>query len=92
MKFYADKNRTERELEAGDWVFIKLYPYRQISVAVRKSLKLAAKFYGPYQIVKKISTMAYELQLPPHSKIYTTLGRTYCYFVLKNGEERQCNC
>ena len=36
MKQIADKKRTEREFEEGDWVFLKLQPYRQNSVAVRK--------------------------------------------------------
>lgn len=71
MKFYADKNRTEREFMVGDWVFIKLQPYRQTSIVIRKSLKLVAKFYGPYQIIKKISLVAYKLQLLPSSKIHS---------------------
>lgn len=46
MKVNADKKRTEREFNVGDWVFLKLQPYRQTSVAVRKSLKPTSKFYG----------------------------------------------
>lgn len=53
--------------EVGDMVFIKLQPYRQTSVALRKNLKLASKFYIPYRVVKKISPVAYELQLPSES-------------------------
>ncbi|XP_070049786.1 uncharacterized protein [Nicotiana tomentosiformis] len=48
MKFYSDKNRFERVLEVGDWVYLKLQPYRQSSIAVRRNLKLSARFYGPY--------------------------------------------
>lgn len=51
-------------------VFIKLQPYRQTSVALRKNLKLASKFYIPYRVVKKISPVAYELQLPSESQIH----------------------
>ena len=51
-------------------MFLKLQPYRQASVAIRKNLKLASKFYGPYQIVKKIGPMAYKLRLPPTTKIH----------------------
>ncbi|WMV42750.1 hypothetical protein MTR67_036135 [Solanum verrucosum] len=70
MKVYADKRRTEREFNVGDWVFLKLQPYKQTSVVVRKSLKLASKFYGPYQVMKKIGPVAYKLELPPTAKIH----------------------
>lgn len=32
MKIQADKNRVEREFEVGEYVYLKLRPYRQISV------------------------------------------------------------
>lgn len=28
MKIYADKQRIERQLEVGDWVYLRLQPYR----------------------------------------------------------------
>ena len=33
MKSYADANRTEREFVVGDGVYLKLQPYRQVTVA-----------------------------------------------------------
>ncbi|XP_040988925.1 uncharacterized protein LOC121236540 [Juglans microcarpa x Juglans regia] len=50
MKFYADKNRSERSFEEGDWVFLRLQPYRQKSVAMRHNMKLAPRFYGPSRL------------------------------------------
>lgn len=35
MKAQADKNRTERSFTVGDWVYAKLQPYVQTSVAPR---------------------------------------------------------
>lgn len=37
----------------GDWIYLRLQPYKQTSLAIKKSLKLAAKFYGPFKIVAK---------------------------------------
>ncbi|XP_071912429.1 uncharacterized protein [Coffea arabica] len=70
MKHYADKHRTERTLQVGEWVFLKLQPYRQQTVTIRRSLKLSAKFYGPFQIIAKVGTVAYRLQLPPGARVH----------------------
>ncbi|WOH02793.1 hypothetical protein DCAR_0522183 [Daucus carota subsp. sativus] len=70
MKYYADQKRTERHFQEGEWVFLKLQPYRQKSVAVRTCFKLAARFYGPFQIEKKIGEVAYKLRLPDHCRIH----------------------
>ncbi|RWR88624.1 transposon Tf2-1 polyprotein [Cinnamomum micranthum f. kanehirae] len=70
MKVQSDKHRTERTFEVGDWVFLRLQPYRQASLAMRSNMKLAPKYYGPYQVVQQIGKVAYKLDLPPHSKIH----------------------
>ena len=70
MKQVYDHKRTDREFKVGDWVYLKLQPYRQHSVASRPSHKLAPKFYGPFQITKRIGSVAYQLQLPSHSKLH----------------------
>lgn len=41
MKKQSDKRRSERSFQIGDWVFLKLQPYVQSSLARRSSQKLA---------------------------------------------------
>ncbi|OIT32972.1 hypothetical protein A4A49_14857 [Nicotiana attenuata] len=50
MKLYTDQKRTERAFQVGDMACLKLQPYRQTSLALRKNLKLSSKYYEPYQI------------------------------------------
>ena len=63
MKQEADKHRRDRSFEIRDLVFVKLQPYRQKSVVLRGSPKLAPKFYGPYKIIGKMGSVVYKLEL-----------------------------
>lgn len=70
MKFFADQHRTERSFQVGDWVYLKLQPYKQQSLALRACLKLSAKFYGPFEVIEKIGAVAYKLKLPASCKLH----------------------
>nr|XP_009775422.1 PREDICTED: uncharacterized protein LOC104225346 [Nicotiana sylvestris] len=72
MKDTANQHRSERSFEVGDWVYLKLQPYRQILVASRPFNKLAAKYYGPYPIAAKIGLVAYKLLMPADVLIHLT--------------------
>ncbi|KAG8649875.1 hypothetical protein MANES_08G154011v8 [Manihot esculenta] len=89
MKQYAYRKRTDRKLEVGDMMYLKLQPYHQSSLDIRKQIKLAAKFYGPYQVEAQVGEVAYRLQLPPEAQIYPVF---HVYFYLKRKWETILLC
>lgn len=70
MKCQADKRRHDRTFEVGEWVFLKLRPHRQHSVAIRICPKLSARFYGSFKVLACIGAVAYKLQLPESSRVH----------------------
>jgi len=70
MKKQADGKRSEQQFEINDWVFLKLQPYVQSSLADRTTQKLAFKFFGPFKILSKVGSVAYRLELPATSAVH----------------------
>ena len=71
MKQHADQHRSDRSFDVGDWVFLQLRPYKQMSLKqAKKDNKLSPKYYGPYNVLQKIGTMAYKLELPVASRVH----------------------
>jgi hypothetical protein len=64
MKAQADTKRTDRSFGAGDLVFLKLQPYAETSVSNRLNHKVSFRYFGPYKVIKRLSAVAYELELP----------------------------
>ncbi|KAI0525136.1 hypothetical protein KFK09_004527 [Dendrobium nobile] len=70
MKQAADHHRKDVHFEIGEFVYLKLRPYRQNTLARRLSVKLAPRYYGPYEVDQKIGKVAYRLKLPPTTTIH----------------------
>jgi hypothetical protein len=71
MKQQEDQHRSERRFEVGDWVFLRLQSYKQMSLMqAKKDNKLSPKYYGLYKVLQKIGTMTYKLELPTSSRVH----------------------
>lgn len=53
-KHNADKDRSEREFRVGEWVYLELQSYRQLSTTIRRNHKLVHKYFGPYKVMARI--------------------------------------
>lgn len=50
--------------------FLRLQPFKQHSLRWSKVGKLAPKFFGPFQILQKVGSVAYKLDLPSTSGVH----------------------
>ena len=70
MKTMADRHRRELEFQEGELVFLRLKPYRMRSLARKLNEKLAPRYFGPFQVLRRVGQCAYRLELPPHYKLH----------------------
>nr|GEY87918.1 putative reverse transcriptase domain-containing protein [Tanacetum cinerariifolium] len=62
QKSYADKKRKPLEFSVGDYVLLKVSPWKGV-VRFGKKGKLAPRFVRPFEIIKKVGPVAYRLDL-----------------------------
>lgn len=63
MKNLANKHRHDIEFNLRDQAFIKLQLYRFHSLASHPNEKLNPRFYDSYEMIDKISQVAYKIKL-----------------------------
>ncbi|GJV42767.1 putative reverse transcriptase domain-containing protein [Tanacetum coccineum] len=63
QKSYADKRRKPLEFCVGEFVLLKMSPWKGV-VHIGKKRKLAPRLVGPFEITKRIGLVAYRLRLP----------------------------
>ncbi|GAU37258.1 hypothetical protein TSUD_319120 [Trifolium subterraneum] len=64
QKRYVDHGRRPLEFDEGDHVFLRVTPKLGLR-GVFKTKKLAPRYIGSYQILKRVGPVAYHLALPP---------------------------
>jgi hypothetical protein len=69
-KMSADRHKIERNSEVGDFVLLRLQPYRPSSMKNNGVEKIKPKFYCPYRIMCRVGEVSYELDLPEGRKIH----------------------
>ncbi|GJV83031.1 putative reverse transcriptase domain-containing protein [Tanacetum coccineum] len=62
QKSYADKRRKPIEFSVGDYVLLKVSPWKGVIRFMKKG-KLAPRFVGPFEIIEKVGPVAYMLDL-----------------------------
>ena len=73
MTKYVDSKRIDKNFPLAQLVWVKFHHYRQKSTACMLNLKLAKRYFDPFQITKRVGPVAYRLALPQGSKIHPVL-------------------
>ncbi|CAL2244317.1 unnamed protein product [Prunus armeniaca] len=81
QKSYADNRSKDLEFAVGDWVFLKLSPWKGV-MRFGKRGKLSPRYIGPYEITERIGPVAYRLALPTelsriHDVFHVSMLRKY---------------
>lgn len=66
---YANLHRSLRSFKPGDKVFLRVKPKRS-SLTLGKCKKLAYRYCGPFEVLRRIGEQSYELDLPPRLHVH----------------------
>ena len=89
MKNYADRKRRHVKYCVGDYVFLKIRPFRQLTLWRKRNEKLSPKFCGPYKILEKVGTVAYKLELPHTTTIHPVFHVSQLKKLVRSHENAQ---
>ncbi|GKF04506.1 hypothetical protein Tco_0035174 [Tanacetum coccineum] len=63
QKSYADRRRKPLDFSVGNYVLLKVSPWKGV-VRFGKKGKLVPRFFGPFDIIEKVGLVAYRLDMP----------------------------
>ncbi|XP_043725684.1 uncharacterized protein LOC122672256 [Telopea speciosissima] len=64
QKSYADNRRKDIEIGVGEKVFLRVSPAKGL-LRFNKKGKLSLRYISPYEILKRVVPVVYQLALPP---------------------------
>ena len=78
---YADLHRKDMDFEIGALVLLKVSPWKGL-VRFGQKGKLSPRFIGPFEVLKKVKKVAYEIALPPqwqhiHNVFHVSMLKPY---------------
>ena len=83
QKGYVDNRNQDLEFEVGDHVFLKVSPMKYV-IRFKRNEKLNHRIMGPFEILKRVGTLAYKVVLPLslskiHNVFHVLLLRKYVF-------------
>jgi hypothetical protein len=69
-KRWYDKDHREGVFEVGTWVWLQLLHRPMPSLFDTVNSKLAPRYAGPFQVLERIGSVAYRLQLPTNACLH----------------------
>ncbi|XP_024030614.1 uncharacterized protein LOC112094294 [Morus notabilis] len=70
MKLSANGKRRDVNFQVGDLVYLKLRSYRNKSLAKFVNEKLSPRYFVPFEVLQRVDTVAYRLNLAPSATIH----------------------
>ena len=72
QKSYADRRRSELEFQVGDFILLKVSPWKGV-IRFRKRGKLGPWYIGSFRVTARVGRVVYRLELPAElSQIHDT--------------------
>lgn len=71
MKQLEDRKKRELNFNIGNFILVKLQPYRQTSITGQPFSRLNHCYYVPYKILAKIGKVVYKIELLEEDRIHT---------------------
>ena len=80
-KEYADRKVRDLEFMEGEQVLLKVSPIKGV-MRFGKRGKISPRYIGPFEVLKRVGKVAYELALPPglsgvHPVFHVSMSKTY---------------